>query len=163
VEQFSSERMKVRFRLQRDLDGWPPVESEGVWAKPCGGAEYELDNVPWFARGFAFGDRVHVEPDQDGVLWVTERLAWSGRYTVRVIPLGDDASEPQLQEIIDAFVPLGADCEGALPSFKIVALDIPPDARLAEIKSVLRRGEADGRWATTRDASTTVGPRSKTL
>jgi hypothetical protein len=146
VDQVSSARVKVRFRLERDPDGWPPVESEGVWAKPCGGSEYELDNVPWFARGVAFGDRVRVEEDQDGALWVTERVVWSGRYTVRVIPLGDGASEPQLQEIIDAFGPLGAECEGGLPSFKIVALDIPPDARLAEIKTILRRGEADGRW-----------------
>jgi hypothetical protein len=138
--------VKVRFRVERDSDGWPPVECEGVWAKPCGGAEWELENVPWFARGVAFGDRVLVEADQVGVLWVTERLIWSGRYTVRVIPLGDGASEHRLQEIIDAFVPLGAECEGGLPSFKIVALDIPPDARLAEIKTILRRGEADGRW-----------------
>jgi hypothetical protein len=146
VEQISLERVKVRFQLERNSDRWPPVESEGVWAKPCGGAEYELDNVPWFARGVAFGDRVRADPDQDGVLWVTERLAWSGRYTVRVIPLGDSASKSQLREIIDAFVPLGAECEGGLPAFKIVALDIPPDARLAEIKAILRRGEADGRW-----------------
>jgi hypothetical protein len=146
VEQASSERVKVRFRFQRDSDGWPPVESEGVWAKPCGGAEYELDNVPWFARSVAFGDRVRAEPDADGVLWVQERLSWSGRYTIRVIPRGDEPATKQLQAIIDAFLPLGADCDGGLPAFKIVALDIPPTARLAEIKSLLVEGEAQGRW-----------------
>jgi hypothetical protein len=108
--------------------------------------QYELDNVPWFARGVAFGDSVRAEPDEDDVLWVQERLSWSGRYTARVIPLGDEPAAEQLQMIVDAFSPLGADCEGALPAFKLVALDIPPTARLAEIKALLREGEAGGRW-----------------
>jgi hypothetical protein len=146
VEEARRDRAKMRFQLERDGYGWPPTESEGVWAKPCGGTEYELDNTPWFAPGVAFGDRVRAEPDEDGVLWVQERLAWSGRYTVRVIPLGEEPARRQLQAIVDLFAPLGAECEGALPAFKLVALDIPPTARLAEIKELLVAGEADGRW-----------------
>src|SRR4051794_5497288 len=146
MEESDRDRVRVRFRLQRGSDGWPPVESEGVWARHCGGREYELDNVPWFAQGVAFGDRVLAEADDDGVLWVQERLSWSGRYTIRVIPLGDEAASEQLRSIVDLFAPLGAECEGALPVFKLVALDIPPTARLAEIKSLLAAGEADGRW-----------------
>jgi hypothetical protein len=146
VEEPNRDRAKVRFQLERDSDGWPPTQSEGVWAKPCGGNEYELDNTPWFALGVAFGDRVRAESDEDGVLWVQERLAWSGRYTVRVIPLGEEPARRQLQVIVDLFAPLGAECEGALPAFKLVALDIPPTARLAEIKALLVEGEADGRW-----------------
>jgi hypothetical protein len=147
VEESDRDRVKVRFRLQRGSDGWPPVESEGVWSRPCGGREYELDNVPWFAVGVAFGDRVLAEADDDGVLWVQEHLSWSGRYTIRVIPLGDKAASEQLQSIVELFAALGAECEGALPAFKLVALDIPPIARLAEIKSLLAEGEAEGRWA----------------
>jgi hypothetical protein len=146
VDESDRDRVKVRFRLQPGSDGWPPVESEGVWARPRGGREYELDNVPWFALGVAFGDRVLAEPDEDGVLWVQEHLSWSGRYTIRVIPRGDEAASEQLQSIVDLFAPLGAECEGALPAFKLVALDIPPTARLAEIKSLLVEGEAEGRW-----------------
>jgi hypothetical protein len=140
------DRVKVRFRLQRDSDGWPPVESEGVWARPCDGRAYERDNASWFALGVAFGDHVRAEPDEDGVLWVEEHLVWSGRYTISVIPRGDEAASDQLQSIVDLFAPLGAECEGALPAFKLVALDIPPTARLAEIKSLLVQGEAEGRW-----------------
>jgi Domain of unknown function (DUF4265) len=146
VRDLAIDRVKVCFRLE-DADGWPPVESEGVWAKPCGAGEYVLDNAPWFARGVAFGDRVRAEPDQNEVLWVAERVAWSGRYTVRVIPLGDGPAARQLRTIVDAFSPLGAECEGALPAFNLVALDIPPTAQLAEIKALLREGETEGRWA----------------
>jgi Domain of unknown function (DUF4265) len=73
-------------------------------------------------------------------------VARSGRYTIRVIPLGEGSSAERLQSVIDAFAPLGVECEGALPGFKIVALDIPPTANIAEIKSRLREGEADGSW-----------------
>jgi hypothetical protein len=146
MEEPSNDRVRVRFRLERDAEGWPPVESEGVWATPCGEGQYELDNAPWFVRGVAFGDRVRAEPDEDGVLWVQEQLSWSGRYTVRVIPLGDEPAPEQIQMIVDAFSPLGAECEGALPAFTLFALDIPLTARLAEIKALLADGEAEGRW-----------------
>ena len=106
-----------------------------MWATPLGEDRYRLDNVPWFARGFAYGDVVAAEPDHEGVLRVREQLVWSGRYTVRVIPFGDESAEAQLQAVIEEFASLGADCEGALPSFTLIALDIPPTARVAEIKS----------------------------
>jgi hypothetical protein len=146
VDRRTDDQVKVRFRLDRQDEDWPPVESEGVWATPSGAAEYRLDNVPWFARGIAFGDLVSATPDEDGVLWVDRQVEWSGRYTIRVIPLGDRPSEDECRAVIDAFQPLGAECEGGLPAFKIVALDIPPTARLAEIKTLLDDGQADGRW-----------------
>ena len=140
------DRSKVVFDLDRE-DDWPPVDREGVWAQPLGEGEYRLDNVPWFALGVAYGDRVLAQPDADGVLRVRERLEWSGRYTIRVIPLGDGRSETQVQDVIDAFAALGVDCEGALPAYKLVALDIPPTARLGAVKALLVEGEATGQWA----------------
>jgi Domain of unknown function (DUF4265) len=142
----SERRVKVRFVLEPENDDWPPVASEGVWARPLSGDQYELDNVPWFARGVAFGDRVRARLDDDGALVVTERLEWSGRYTVRVIPLGDVAAEALVREVIRDFAALGVSCEGALPSYKLVALDIPWNADLRRIKALLVAGETDGRW-----------------
>jgi Domain of unknown function (DUF4265) len=141
-----SEGTKVVFALERDDEAWPPVAAESVWATPLGEDRYRLDNVPWFARGFAYGDVVAAEPDHEGVLRVREQLVWSGRYTVRVIPFGDESAEAQLQAVIEEFASLGAECEGALPSFTLIALDIPPTARVAEIKALLIEGETAGRW-----------------
>jgi hypothetical protein len=140
-----AEPVKVVFELEQDEDNWPPVSAESAWATPLGSDEYRLENVPWFARGYAFGDIVAAEPDVDGIPQVRRQVSWSGRYTVRVIPLGGD-DDGQVQAIIDDFVLLGADCEGALPSFSLVALDIPPTARVAEIKALLVEGEGEGRW-----------------
>jgi hypothetical protein len=87
-------RTKVVFSLEPETDDWPPVATEGVWARPLGNDEYELDNVPWFARGVACGDRVRAD-SEDGMLVVREQIAWSGRYTIRVIPLGDAPARDQ--------------------------------------------------------------------
>lgn len=131
--------------------------SERLWARPAGDDEYVLENVPWFVRGYACGDRVRAAADDDGVLWVSERVAWSGRYTVRVVPFGSGALEGSHQAVIDRMASLGVDCEGAEPAYNIVALDIPPNAELRTIKALLQRGEGwcgyeegciDDRWAT---------------
>jgi hypothetical protein len=102
--------------------------------------------VPWFARNVSYGDRVRADPETDGTLLVRERVEWSGRYTLRVIPLGEGPARDVVREVVDLFSRLGAECESALPSFKVVALDVPPSADVRGIKMLLRDGEADGRW-----------------
>jgi hypothetical protein len=55
---------RVRFRLEQDEDGWPPAESEGLWAVPLGGNAYRIDNTPWFARNVA-AVALTIPPDAD--------------------------------------------------------------------------------------------------
>src|SRR5262249_1525433 len=138
--------VKVRFRLEQDEDGWPPAASEALWAEPLGGDAYRLDNTPWFARDVAADDVFRAQPDADGRLWAGERLSWSGNCTIRVIPLSDGPLAGSLQAVLDVFVPLGAHGEGHGSGISIVALTIPPEADLAEIKRTLQQGEADGSW-----------------
>ena len=44
----------VWFRLDQDEDGYPPVQTESVWAIPFGEGTYILDNVPFFAEGVSW-------------------------------------------------------------------------------------------------------------
>ena len=53
-------RVKVRFKLDVDHDGWPPAESEGLWAEPLGDDTFRVDNTPWFVRNLASGDVVRL-------------------------------------------------------------------------------------------------------
>jgi hypothetical protein len=138
--------VKVRFSLVQDEDGWPPVSSEGVWAEPLGGDHYRIDNTPWFTRNLSVDDVVEAVAGDDGLLWATRRVSHGGRLTVRVIPLRDGPLQ-DLQAVLDAFEDLDVTGEGAAPAYRIVALDISPDADLAAVKARLRRGEADGSWA----------------
>jgi len=139
--------MKVRFRLQQDQDGWPPAESEGLWAVPLGGDTYRIDNTPWFARDVAADDVFLAEPDADGRLWARERLRWSGNCTIRVVPFRGGPLAGSQQAVLDVFVPLGAVGEGFGSGLNIVALTIPLGADLAGIKRTLQQGQADGSWA----------------
>lgn len=135
----------VRFSLSVDSEGWPPVSSEGLWAEILGNDEFRIDNTPWFVRNLAADDVVRALAGSDGVLWATERVRWSGRCTVRVIPRKDGPLAADRQAVLDAFAPFRVAGEG-IEQYGMVALDVPADADLAAVKSALVAGEADGRW-----------------
>ena len=136
---------KVWFELAPE-GGWPPAASESLWARSIAPDLYELRNVPWFALGYAFGDVVRTAVGEQGEPIVVQQVKWSGRYTVRVIPLGDLPDRDAVMDVIKQFSALGAECESALPAHRIVALDIPPTAERARIKQFLVDGEIGGRW-----------------
>jgi hypothetical protein len=141
-----TELVRIRFQLQQDDDGWPPVRSEGLWGEHLGDRQYRLDNVPWFVRGVAEGDTVLAEPDSEGTMWATERLQWSGNCTIRVIPLADGPLAGSQQAVLDELTPLGASGEGFGERLNIVAFTVPPTADVAAIKKRLETGTADGSW-----------------
>src|SRR5262245_54061010 len=139
--------MKVRFRLQQDQDGWPPAESEGLWAVPLGGDTYRIDNTPWFARDVAADDVFLAEPDADGRLWDRDRLPWSGNCTIRVVPVRVAPVDGSQQAALELCVRLGAAGDGFGCGLLVVEMTILPVADLAGIKRTLQQGQADGSWA----------------
>lgn len=137
--------VKVRFELEPDDDGWPPVGGESLWAFSLGDGRYRLDNTPWFVRGVSCYDVVEAAADDEQGVPVVERVVErSGHLTVRVLPLGDRSVEV-LAALIAEFDDLGVDCEGD-QVHGLLALDIPPSTRLAPVKDHLDAGEASGRW-----------------
>lgn len=137
---------RVRFALERDETGWPPVESEGLWAQPVGPGRFRLENTPWFVRGVAADDIVQAEADEAGTLWFVDVVERSGRVVVRVIPRRDGPLHGDRQAVLDAFAPLGVSGEGMATPVNIVALDIGPGAPIASVKALLERGESEGLW-----------------
>ena len=136
---------KVRFALDQDDGGWPPVKSEGLWAVPLGGDRFRIDNTPWFVRGIAADDVVEALAGSDGVLWATQRLESGGRQTIRVIASIDGSLNGDPVAVRAQFIPLGLTGEIA-PEYRMVALDVPPATALAPVKALLVAGERDGRW-----------------
>ncbi|HEY3502002.1 MAG TPA: DUF4265 domain-containing protein [Actinocatenispora sp.] len=138
-----AELVKVCFALPHE-DDWPPVGSERLWAEPLGENRYRVDNTPWFATNLSADDVVEALAGDDGVLWATKRVEFSGRLTVRVIPLSESTT---LAAIMATFAEFGVTGEGAGPAFRLVALDIPADADHAAILATLRAGQANGTWS----------------
>lgn len=104
-----------------------------------------LDNTPWFVRGVASGDIIRVEIDDEGVCWAGETVRASRNCTIRLIVLKDGGSAAARQSVLDVFHRLGTTGEG-IEQFRMVALDVPPDAGLRQIRKLLEHGEAQGWW-----------------
>lgn len=137
--------MRLVFELPRSSDRWPPAVTERLWAVRVSGDSAWLDNIPFFVRGFALGDVVRFEADENGVLWAKNAVQCSDNCTIRIIPAEDGRQEARRQEVLDAFAPLGVDGEGS-GQFGMVALNVPASADLDRVKRLVLQGADDGRW-----------------
>ena len=127
-------------------DGWPPVSAERVWAEPLGSNSYRIANAPWFVTGISEGDIVRAFPlTIDSHPVYSERLQWSGNYTVRVIPTKEGPLQGDVRPTLEAFKGLGVTGEIA-NAYRLVAITISADADLGRVKTLLMDGERDGRW-----------------
>jgi hypothetical protein len=145
VTTISDEHIKLHFRIEVDEDGWPPASVESLWAVDLGDGTVRLDNTPWFARGFASGDIIRVDVDEDGVRWVGETICASDHCAIRLIVLKDRGSAAARQSVLEAFHRFGTTGEG-IEQFGMVALDVPPEADLIRIHGLLKHGESEGWW-----------------
>ena len=134
-------RVKVVFRLEKDDDGYPPVEVESLW-----GIErrdgIELDNVPFYARGIALGDVVAVQRAQDGALEFASVVRRGGHSTYRVLLKGADESDPQ--RTIEELIQQGLGVESDVPC--LLAIDAPPETDINRVVAYLLEGAHAGRW-----------------
>jgi hypothetical protein len=126
------------------VEGWPPADSEGLWAESLGGHTFRIDNTPWFVLNLAVDDVVTARAGDDGILWATGKERWSGRMTIRVLPLEGGGFDAR-QAVLDAFTLLGVEGEG-IEQFGLIALDVPADVDVAAVKALLRAGVDQGRW-----------------
>jgi hypothetical protein len=126
---------KILFRVEQDEDGYPGVGSEGVWARPLGDGTFELDNVPFYARGVSCGDRVKAKLAQ-GAFWFDGVVARGGHSTLRVIAF----DEKRVPEIRDSLKRLG--CSTELNGNSLIAVDVPARTKLEPIVTMLRRRHA---------------------
>lgn len=112
------EHVKVLFEYD---DGTPErCEVESLWAIPREDG-YQLDNIPFYARGVANGDVVAVRRGPDGELWYDELVKPSGHSTLRLW----FAREEDVQKTREELRALGCASElSDLP--RLVAVDVPP-------------------------------------
>lgn len=137
--------VKVHFRMDMDEDGWPPASVESLWAEDLGDGTVRLDNMPWFVRGVASDDIIRVEVDEEGVRWAGQTVRASGNCTIRLIVLKDGGSAAARQSVLQTFHSLGATGEG-IERYRMVALDVPPEADLLRIRKLLEHGEVKEWW-----------------
>jgi hypothetical protein len=137
--------VKIWFRFV-PRDGWLPHDTEGLWARRLGEDTAQVANVPFLQDGIAQGDVVRFRTDDDGVHWAVQRVEASGRCTIRVLPVPDGPLGRSARAVHERLAPFGIGGESFSADFPLVALDVPPDADIAGIKTLLRTGESQGWW-----------------
>jgi hypothetical protein len=94
----AEDHVKVLFELKRDEDGYPPADTEGLWAEPLGNNLFKIDNVPFFVKGISCEDVVEAEPDSKGELRYRALVRPSAHNTLRVILFRESPDPRPLEE-----------------------------------------------------------------
>ena len=124
-----SHYVKLSLPVEGD-DGSFDIESVWATAEDTG---YRIDNIPFYVRGYAWGDVISAMPDPDGMLRVTRLVTASGHSTVRLW-FGED-HVGDVQKVRDKLRAMRCDSEVDLA--RLVAVDIPPDVPYAQIRQYL--------------------------
>lgn len=133
-------RVKIVVKLERDEDGYPPADYEGLWALPVGDGLFRIDNVPFFARGIAWGDIVSATVEQQELRFIHVVRA-SGHSTLRLI-IHDAKELPSVSWFLEQ---QGCAIERShIPG--LISVDVPPAASIDSLRKTLDEGEAQDRW-----------------
>lgn len=123
---------KIHFRLAQ-VDGYPPVATESMWAQPTDTVnEYVIDNIPFFFTFATLGDRITSVVDEDGTLWYESTVEPSDNSLIRVLLF----LAAKLDEVRAALRERGCEVE-TMASHKLLAVNIPKDARLVDVQEYL--------------------------
>lgn len=125
------------FYLERDEDGYPPVDYEGVWVEKLTETSGIIDNIPFFCRDVSLGDTVRFEMIDDELRYVST-LETSGNSLLRVLYYDTDPSE--LRRLLEE---LG--CETELDTIhRLIAVSVPAGGTLGQVQKFLLAKEARG-------------------
>ena len=142
----TAEHVKVVFPLEVDEEGFPPIGSEALNARPVARG-FALDNTPFFVPGIALGDIVEAVPAPSG----------SGKYDfVRVIEPSTNKAlsiifmDTDIKDAVcDELRRLGCFCEwgsfGRAGALKMLAVSVPDTCPYEPIADFLGRYERDDR------------------
>jgi len=151
----ADDMVKVVVKLEKDEDDYPPADYEGLWARPLSDGLFQIDNVPFFAKGIAYGDIVSASAEQKELRF-REVVRPSGHHTLRLIIY----DEGEVSSVIALLKNMGCAVERShIPG--LVSVDVPPDVSLAVLRPVLDEGEAQERWGYEEACLASSSPESK--
>lgn len=127
----ASQFVKIFVKLEKDEDGYPPVDWEELWAVSLGESKYQIDNVPFYAPGISSGDSV-AAISQDGKLVITEVVGTKGHSTLRVV-VHDEGITQRIRDELKS-----AGCATELSNVSgFFSVDVPPAADYSVISKLL--------------------------
>ncbi len=132
--------VKVVVKLEKDEDDYPPTDYEGLWALPVEDGLFQINNIPFFAKGIACGDIVSAVPEQRELRF-QKVVRPSGHSTLRLI-VHDEKDLLSVREFLE-----GSGCaieRSHIPG--LISVDVPPTVSLDVLRKTLDEGETQERW-----------------
>jgi hypothetical protein len=131
---------KVWIELRKEW-GWP-YATESMWAKKLGDNLYALRNVPFYAYGLSYDDRLQTVI-RDKLRHVIKVVDRGGHSTYRIFA-GLGRHNPAVNSLLERIH--GSGCEIEAANDKHVAIDIPPEVDVFRIYDLLDEAEKQGLW-----------------
>jgi hypothetical protein len=127
--------------LDQDEHGYPPAETEILWAKPSDGCRFLIDNIPFFVMGISTGDEVVVKELENKLYFLTLATA-SGNSTFRLV-----LSDPTTSEKVRTRLALLGCPSEYNERLALVAVEVPTEVNIDPfLKYVIeaqQKGELD--------------------
>lgn len=132
------DRIRIIFPLEKDVDGYPPVEYEFVWGEKVRGMIYKIDSIPFFTYEVALGDEIAVLC-RDSEFRYLKSVRNSSNSLARVVCF----KETNQKEIRASLSSIGCDTEW-LEQFRIISVNIPDAATIDAVRETLDVFEEQG-------------------
>ena len=136
----SNKKVKIFFPINKDND---KPKTESVWAEGNGSGNFRIDNIPFFTYGISHNDIVSAKLNEENLLFFQKIIKRGGHSTLRLF-FKSKLSEQEKQFEMDKLNKRGAVVERATES--LFAIDVPLNANLHSVKSLLQEGERRGIW-----------------
>lgn len=131
--------VKVFFKITPDSEGYPSIGAESVWARETNvSSEYEVDNIPFFARDATLGDVLFADTE-DGILWFKKIIRRSSNSLIRVVFFDHNA----LDRLSGSLLQLGCQTEYS-KDFNLLAISVPGTVHLNAVRSYLESEKEGG-------------------
>ncbi|MFJ1914838.1 DUF4265 domain-containing protein [Streptomyces sp. NPDC088147] len=129
------DKVKVVFPLERDADGYPPVDVELAWATPLDEPGLcRLENIPFYAVGVSLGDEIGVSLVEGRIVF-NGTVRSKGHATIRVVVFNPGETGAVIRDVESA----GGRCEVAnIPN--LIAVDVSDSSLIPAVRRAL------GRW-----------------
>ena len=122
---------KITFKLNQDMEDYPPLEFESLWGIQIKPNTYKVDNIPYYIYGISKGDII-LAIESNKQIHASYLLYRGGHSTLRVFA----ENKSDRIKIINYAKKNGAQCTSQNGS-SLLAIDIPPSIDFHKIDAFL--------------------------
>jgi hypothetical protein len=133
----------VKLTVPLEAQAWHGSATETLWAEKLANGQYRLRNTPFYAYGLSVEDIVFAQEEAGGLVF-TGIARHGGHSTYRIVK-SEGVALSRFQEQWEPLQKLGCSYEEG-PG-RLLAVDVPPEADIHAVYSILEQGEQGRSWS----------------